>query len=190
MNIFYKLYQHPLLHSEEVKRIAAVHTRVSFVKGEEILNAGQRSNAYYLIEEGFFRSFVQDYEGKEITTAFCGPQEILIEVSSLFQRIPSNENIVAITDGKGYKIDFDDFQKLFHEIEGFREWGRAWMAEQLFNLKQRQLEMVSESAGQRYEKLLIEKPGIILYVTLKHIASYLGITDSSLSRIRKEMQGQ
>lgn len=133
------------------------------------------------------RSYVHDFNGSEITTDFHGKNEISIEVSSLFQRIPTKENITALTNGKAWKIEFETFQELFHKIEGFREWGRAWMSRQLFISKQRSIEMLTKSATERYLTLLNEKPEIIQQAPLKHIASYLGITDTSLSRIRKEI---
>ena len=137
-----------------------------------------------------FRSYVVDYKGKEITTGFFGPFDILIEVASLFLRIPSNENIQALTDCEAYKIKFNDFQNLYSNIEGFTEWGRNWMSQQLFMAKKRAVTMHTQSASQRYLSLVQEKPEIIKEVPLKYIATYLGITDTSLSRIRKEVLSQ
>ena len=69
----------------------------------------------------------------------------------------------------------------------FKEWGRLWFTFQLFSLKQRTVNMLTETATQRYLTLLKNKPQIIQNAALKQIASYLGITDTSLSRIRKEI---
>jgi len=62
-----------------------------------------------------------------------------------------------------------------------------WMTGKLFHSKQRSLEMITTSAKNRYQNLLKEKPQIVLHSPLKYIASYLGITDTSFSRIRKEI---
>ena len=113
--------------------------------------------------------------------------EIIIEVSSIFQRIPTQENIVCITDCECWKFDFETFQELFHKIPNLREWGRAWMSHQLFVYKQRSVEMFTLSATKRYLNLLEQKPHVIQFAPLKQIASYLGVTDTSLSRIRKEL---
>jgi len=86
---------------------------------------GEISNAYYLIQTGLVRAWLYNYNGAEITTEFYGDGDLLIEVSSLFQRIPSKENIVALTSGTAMKIDFDKFQELYHKIPAFNEWGRA-----------------------------------------------------------------
>ena len=113
--------------------------------------------------------------------------DILIEVASLFLRVPSKETIEVLTDAKVWKVDFDAFQNLYGTIEGFTEWGRTWMTNQLFVAKNRTVEMHTQSASQRYLGLVKEKPQIIKQVPLKYIATYLGITDTSLSRIRKEV---
>ena len=186
-SFFKKIYEHPAITPENYAQLIAAHTKVEFSKNDMILKEGEISNAYYLIEKGLFRSFVIDYSGNEITINFFGDSEILIEVSSLFQRVPSNENLQALTAGVAWKIDFDIFQELFQKIEGFAEWGRGWMSNQLFVSKQRSIRMLTHSAKERYLNLIKEQPKIVQEAPLKHIASYLGITDTSLSRIRKEI---
>lgn len=184
---FEKIYQHPSIKKEDYKELIASHNKVEFLKNDIILKEGRISNSYYLIECGLFRSFVNDFRGNEITTDFFGTNEILIEVPSLFLRIPSKENLQALTNGSAWKMEFSDFQKLFSSVEGFTEWGRSWMSNQLFISKQRAVNMLTQSATQRYLDLIKEQPEIIKQVPLKYIASYLGVTDTSLSRIRKEI---
>lgn len=185
--LFEKVYNYPALRSEELKDIINAHTKVDFFKKDCFLEIGKTANEYYLIEKGLFGSFVTDYNGNEITTGFYSPGEILIEVSSLFQRLPSEENLIALTNGSAWKIEYETFEQLFQKMEGLREWGRAWMAEQLFVSKQRSIDMLTKSATDRYLALMNERPQIIKHASLKHIASWLGITDTSLSRVRKNI---
>lgn len=179
------IYQHPDLGIQDIRKLASVHEKVTFKKGDFILRKGEILNEYYILKKGLFRSFVYDYQGNDITIDFFAENDILIEVSSLFQRIPTQENIEALSDSVAYKIGFDDFQQLFHGLGSFSEWGRAWMSSSLFSFKNRSTLMRVESAKERYERLLKEKPTVGKTAPLKHIASYLGITDSTLSRIRK-----
>ena len=187
ISFFQRIYNHPNIQKEDYKTIIEAHTKVEFSKNETILSEGKANNEYYLIENGLFRSYVIDYKGNEITTEFFGLNDILIEVTSLFLRVPSKETMQALTDAKVWKINFDAFQNLYGTIEGFTEWGRTWMTNQLFDAKNRTVEMHTQSASQRYLGLVKEKPQIIKQVPLKYIATYLGITDTSLSRIRKEV---
>jgi len=184
-DLFHSIYNHPSIKKEELINIKDAHQRIDFEKGSLFLESGKMANEYYLIEKGLLRAYVHDFSGSEITTDFYTIGEISIEVSSLFQRIPTNENIIALTNGSAWKIEFETFQELYNKMECFREWGRAWMSEQLFISKQRSIEMLNKSATERYLILLNDKPQIIKQAPLKHIASYLGITDTSLSRIRK-----
>jgi CRP-like cAMP-binding protein len=181
------IYQYPTFGNEDLKIIFDFHQKVSFKKGEYFLKNGQIANEYFCLEKGLVRSYVIDYQGNDITTAFFSNSEIVIDVVSLFQRTPARENLQALTECEVWKIDFDKFQYLFQSIEGFSEWGRNWMTQTLFQLKQRSIEMLTDTAKDRYLALQAKKPQIIQFTPLKHIASYLGITDTSLSRIRKEL---
>lgn len=128
ISFFEKIYNHPNIKKEDYKSIIDAHSKGEFLKNDIILEEGMVNNAYYLIKKGLFRSYVIDYKGNEITTDFFGPNEILIEVASLFLRIPSKETIQALTDCEVYKIEFNNFQNLYSTIEGFTEWGRNWMS--------------------------------------------------------------
>ncbi|GAB3414049.1 Crp/Fnr family transcriptional regulator [Niabella aquatica] len=185
--LFKKLYQHPLFTEAELQTLAAAHEPVEVTKGSIILREGKMANEYYVLQKGLARAYVYDYNNDEITTEFFTEGELVISTSSLFQRTLSQENIQTVTDCVLWKMEFESFQKLFHAMPGLVEWGRLWFTSQLFIIKQRSLDMVRETATNRYLKLLKEKPEIIQYVPLKQIASYLGVTDTSLSRIRKDI---
>jgi len=180
------VYQHPLLSTRELQVVFNAHKLKTFKKGDYLLQKGQIANAYYCVEEGLIRSFVYDYNGNDITTGFTGKNELAIDVVSLFTRVPSEEYLQALTDCQCYMIDLETFQGLYHSIKGLNEWGRAWMSESLFALKQRTIAMITDSATVRYRQLEVQHPQILQQAPLKFIASYLGVTDSSLSRIRKE----
>ncbi len=182
-----EIYNHPLLSSNDHKKLAEAHTQVHFSKGDFLLQQGHIANEYYCLESGMVRSFAVSNEGNEITTGLHTRGELIIEVASIFLKIPTKENIQALTDCVCWKLDFDKFQELFHAIPGFTEWGRNWFSAELLKSKQRSLSMITHSATDRYLHLLNEKPEIFQQVPLKYIASYLGITDTSLSRIRKEV---
>lgn len=187
---FEKIYESPSLSRNELAEIVQAHHRISFAKGDYLLRKGQVAKAYFCIEQGLIRSYVHDYEGQDITTGFMGQTEIAIDVVSLFQQVPAMENMQALTDIVGWKIDYPIFQKLFREIPAFSEWGRTWMAQSLFQCKQRSVSMIADTATQRYLALQQRHPKLLLQAPLKHVASYLGITDTSLSRIRKEVAKQ
>jgi CRP-like cAMP-binding protein len=102
-------------------------------------------------------------------------------------RTPTKQNFHALTDVECWELDFETFQQLFHSIESFREAGRSRLVKSYFELNSHSLSLITDKAKQRYLRLISDKPHIVQNVSLKHIASYLGITDTSLSRIRKEI---
>jgi CRP-like cAMP-binding protein len=155
-------------------------------KNDFLLQKGKVSNEYIFLLEGFIRSFTYDVEGNDITTNFYSKNQIVLEVSSFFNRTPAQENFQALSDCKGLVISYEQVQILFHSIPEFREFGRKVLVQSVTALKQRMLSMINQTAEQRYANLMLTKPEILQNAPLKNIATYLGITDTSLSRIRKD----
>ncbi len=187
-----KLFLHHIFSPSEFKPTDLEHIishfkPVQFSKNEYLLKEGETENNYWFLEEGFIRSFVNDYNGNDITTLFFSKGDVVIDWSSFFMRNPSRENIQALSDCKCWQMEFNDFQTLFHSIDTFREHGRKRLVNSYFNLKNKSISMIAEQAKERYIQLLETKPLIVQNVPLQHIATYLGITKHSLSRIRKEI---
>lgn len=186
-HILHHIYQYPTLKESEIQKIIDEHQYVKFRKGDYLLKEGQYSKEYYILINGLIRSYAIHSNGEEITTGFYGDNELIIEVASLFGQMPTQENLQCLIDCELYKINYDDFQKLFVTIPAFAEWGRMWMTQALMQQKERLLKMLTHSAQERYVELLENNPKLIQTAPLKYIASFLGITDTSLSRIRKEL---
>lgn len=173
--------------AQELETIILKFKKVVFSKNSFLLSEGKVANNYWFVESGFIRSFVQDTEGRNISTNFYSTGDIAIDWPSFFLRNPTRENIQALTDCVCWQLDFDTFQTLFHSITAFREQGRTTLVGSYFALKNHSISVIADPAKARYQQLLQKKPHIIQNVSLKHIATYLGITDTSLSRIRKEV---
>lgn len=176
--------------NEELALIWSKFKKVTFKKGDFLLEEGNTSNYYWFVEEGFVRSFLIDTDGNDISTNFFTRLDIIIDWPSFFMRTSTKENIQALTDCICWQLDFATFQELFHSIEAFREAGRSRLVKNYFELKRHTTSLITDKATDRYIRLINEKPKIIQNVSLKQIASYLGITDTSLSRIRKEVAKQ
>jgi len=179
-------YHNEHLTGPDYEAIGSKHHTVDFTKGQFLLQAGEALNCYYILLQGTVMGFVNDANGNQITINLYNDFDVVIDVNALFQRKKTVENWQCLTDCSLLRIMFEDFQELFHSIYGFREWGRTWMANELFQMKERSIEMLTLSAKERYAKLMELKPYMFHTVPLKYIASYLGVTDTSLSRIRKE----
>jgi len=171
----------------DAEQIAEHFRPLEIGKNEYVLQQGQICNEYIFVETGFLRAFTFDEEGKEVSTNFYGKNSAVFEVSSYFRREPTKENIQALTPCFGWVGNYEEFQVLFHTIPAFRIFGRTILVNGFVALKERMLSMINNSAEERYLQLLQSESEILQNVPLKHIASYLGVTDTSLSRIRKEI---
>jgi CRP-like cAMP-binding protein len=175
-----------LISFEKAEEIAGRFTWKSIPKNDFQLSAGRVSNEYLFLEKGFMRAFVFDTNGNDVTTSFYAANQVVFEVSSFFNRTISKENIQCLADCEGWFITYEQLNDLFHALPHFREFGRAVLVKGVTALKVRMLSIITETAEERYQQLLKTNPEIFQYAPLKNIASYLGITDTSLSRIRKE----
>ena len=158
---------------------------ISLRKNDFYLKEGKTSG-YLFLAKGFMRAFTFDTEGNEVTTYFYPPNRMVFEVSSFFQGTASSENIQAITDCEGYHTSFEKLNMLFHTFPEFREFGRLMLVKEFVAYKQRTLALINRSAEDRYAELVAGNIELFQYAQLRHIASFLGITDTSLSRIRRD----
>jgi len=155
-------------------------------KKEHVFMEGKVCNEFYFLHSGFVWSFTSDSNGNNITTNFYTPQQVVGEFFSFFKQVPAKENFQALTVCDTWYITFDDLQVAFHSMPEFREFGRSMLVSAYADLKERMLSMIHYTAEERYSQLVIHNPDIFKYAPLKNIASYLGITNTSLSRIRKD----
>ncbi len=169
-----------------VQEIANQFQPIAIPKDHYFIKAGKPTTNYLFLESGFIRAYTLDLEGTEITTEFYSPGQVVFEVGSFFQKTVSKENFQALEDCSGLHITFDQLNNLFHNVPEFREFGRMILVRGFIAFKQRTLSLINDTAEQRYKMLINTRPEIFQKAPLKHIASYLGITDSSLSRIRRE----
>lgn len=154
-------------------------------KNTLILKTGEICENYMFIHKGIMRSFILDSEGAGITTNFYTKNHVAIEPASFFNRSVSRENIQTLTDCAVWLVDFQKMNQHFNHYPEHREFGRRLLVQSMVELKDKMLLLQTETAENRYYLLTKQNPEILKYVTLKQIASYLGVTDTSLSRIRK-----
>lgn len=175
---------------DELESIIPKYKRVEFQKNEFLLEQGHVEKSYWFVESGFVRSYIIDTEGNDITFNLYSSGDVVIDYPSIFFFAPTRENIQALTDTVCWEVSFEDFQEMFHSILSYREQQRGLLVGSYFALKEHSISLIADQAKDRYLKFLKEKPQIVQNVSLKHIATYLGITDTSLSRIRKEIASE
>ena len=154
-------------------------------KGTVFLKAEQRCDYLYYILSGFTRVYYLDLEGNEVTHWFCAKDAI---ITSPFSFVKGETNILffeALEDTQLLLISSKQLEKLIHHLPELGESFRHINAEFAMVLSRRIMSIHTETAEERYLRLMEEHPLLFQKAKLSHIASFLGITQQSLSRIRK-----
>ena len=171
----------------EVQDFFSRHQEVRIPKNTSLIRLGEGSRYYWIIKEGLVRSFVFSSEGEEITTGFFDPPNVCLEFSSFFLHSPAVENLVSVSELQAFQVSKAIFFEYFERCSSLQQWGRTWMVHFLIDRQNYFLSNHTDDAKHRYQKWIESNPHIMKYAPLKTIASYLGITDSTLSRIRREL---
>lgn len=183
----------PPLESEWWRAETSI-TEHTAAKGEALLASGQICDRVIFIKSGIARSHRLDAEGRDFTWYFHFNDDnarmhnlFAIDFASFTTAEPSQLSIEALSEVTFEAIPRDKVEAIYRDSPLWREFGRL-MAEQAYNtLHHRVLSLLSESAQERYRRLLQECPDLLAKVPHYHIASYLSITPQSLSRIRREI---
>ena len=183
-NYFHSLFP---INEEIVKEITETFCYFTLDKNYILLNIGTISTKTYFLEKGYMRSYILNEDNEEITTNIYSAPCFVNDFLSFFKKQPTKETYQTITDCSFWETNLEEVQNNFHNIPEFREFSRLLFVINYSKLNERVIEMASKKAETRYLNLLKFQPNIFQNVPLKIIASYLGITDSTLSRIRKEV---
>jgi CRP-like cAMP-binding protein len=189
MSLIFKQYIQSLLPLplQKVEEIISIFELIEIPKNELIILENKVSKESYFLEKGLIRSYTYNSNGDEVTTNIFSSPCFANDFLSFFRQTPTSENFQTLTPCRVWKTTFEQVQNSFHTIPEFREFGRMLLVTNYAKLHSRTIDMIKEPAETRYLKLMQQYPEVLQHVPLKYIASYLGITDSSLSRIRKEL---
>lgn len=152
-------------------------------KGYILSSAGMRDNYLYFVKRGIVRAYTI-YEDKEITFWFGREGDIVCSIRNFVEKVPSYENIDLLEDSEFYRIHLSDLENLFLKNIEIANWGRFFFGKEMIKVENRLIEHLFTSATERYKALMKNNPDLLQRVSLGVIASYLGITQVSLSRIR------
>lgn len=152
-------------------------------KGELLIKEGTYSKSFFFIIKGSARTYYFK-NGKDITDWFAFENELICAITSLFMEIPSPHYIEVLEDSTLIEFKKKDIETLYDKHHDFERFGRLIITQTMLNLQERIVSLQFETAEQKYNYLLSKYPQIELRVPLKDIASFLGISQETLSRIR------
>lgn len=172
--------------SAETKDLLRPHCSIHFYdKQQVIVREGAYSDTLYYVIEGSARAYYLK-DGKDITDWFSFEKDFITAINSYFMGMPSPHFVESIEPTVMMEIpreEVDRVRAASHEMERL---GAIAVTKIMLHLQQRVVALQFETAQQKYENLLMMRPDIEQRVPLGHIASHLGITLETLSRIRSQ----
>ena len=166
--------------------------KVRFEKGAILNHTGDIFKNIFFLNHGIIRSYLIDDKGREFTWHIHYPGEkatiknlFVVDYASFTHQEPSRLLFEVIKDAELIAIEYHALEHLYNTSKTWMKLGKIMADTAYYLTHHRTLSLLTETAEQRYERLLKEEPILLQLVPQYYIASYLGITPQSLSRIRK-----
>ncbi|MCK9180141.1 MAG: Crp/Fnr family transcriptional regulator [Bacteroides sp.] len=183
-NILDNIYTLPQSDKEVLKNYIL---EVNYPKGHLLMQANKVENNIYFIKKGIVRAYKETID-HEVTFWFGTEGDPVVSMKSYIRGQRGYETIELLEKSTFYKLRTHRLQELFQTHIHLANWGRKFAEYSLIKAEERLITLQFKTALERYQSLLKNQPNLLQRVPLKHIASYLGITQVSLSRIRGQIE--
>ncbi len=168
----------------EIEAFMSLFSEIQLKKKDYFAKEGEFSSKLAFISNGVMRAFFRNNSGNEYNKTFFVPLNFVAAYSSITTKQKNLINIQCLTDCTLFVADFKQLTSLYDKYPKFESLARI-MAEYKFAIKEkREIELVTLEATERYSIFKKEHPNLENQINQYHIASYLGITATQLSRIR------
>jgi CRP-like cAMP-binding protein len=158
-----------------------------YKKGNYLLREGEISKTSYFVEDGLLRQFSVDDKGKEHVIQFAPENWFMANREGECFNLPSSYNIEAIEDTTVFIIEKELIESLSKTSLVFLNFNIELLHKHIASLQKRITQLQSKTAKERYLDFIKTYPDVLMRVPQSYVASYLGITPESLSRVRKEI---
>lgn len=176
-----------LTHLAEESRdaMAAVLREKTLERGEVLLNVDTVCNHVFYIESGLTRTFYYK-DGRDVTDWISTEGTFACSIVSFITRQPDRRGIEALEKCRVYSLHYNDLEELYTRYHDIERLGRLLVSMGLVQLQKRFDDLHFATARERYMQILTETPSLVQRVPLGMLASFLGITQETLSRIRSQ----
>lgn len=172
--------------NNEIIKISSFFKVKTLKKGDYFLKTGKYSDKLGFVQSGIVREFV-DVDGKEVTKWISTKGYFVVDLASFVFNQPARWNIQAFSDSELYVIDRNDYQQIGQVVTRWAELEKLFIAKCFTVLEERILQHLAFSAEERYEQLFNFNKELFNQVPLQYLASMLGMTPETFSRIRKKV---
>ena len=169
------------------KEIEKLFERRELPSKYRLLNDGEIADSAFLVKKGCLRSFFYK-EGKDITSQFFFENDVVASAESFFENKPCKENIETIEKTVILEFPKKNYSEIIEKIPVLKNMMYIGMQKRLFQYMNYMRSYIQDKPVERYLNLMKTRPEIIQRVPQHYIASYLGMTSVSLSRIRNKIK--
>lgn len=181
------IQKHVDLTDEEFEFVSSLFTPAKIKRNQFLLREGEVCKYGFFVVNGCLRLYSIDKKGEEHIVQFALEDWWISDVSSMISGKPSIYNIDALEDSDILQIDKNSFEKYISYSPKFEKMFNLGSQKSRIALQDRVTGFLSMSAEEKYLYIIEKYPNIINRVPQRHIASFLGITPESLSRVRKNL---
>jgi CRP-like cAMP-binding protein len=159
-----------------------------FPKNQIITHLGQVEAYFYFVHEGVIRAYFEKGT-EEYNLGFSYTGEFSGVYDSFMHQRPAGFCAETISHTAGLKINFNNLMYLFDQYKVFERWGRLFNEMILTGFGEFFKSLLADSAEERFNRLMRQSPHVFQIIPQKHLASYLGMTPETFSRMRKKSMG-
>ena len=176
------------LNEQQIAFISERVKELELKNDEYFSEAGKIAQQVGFIVEGVVRVCYYNNKGEDITRYFFDENQLVVEMKSFESHMESSEYIQAVTDCKLIVISKSDWEAFSQSMPGWDNLVNKMIQKILLQKLEKRSPLIEQDATTRYLTFIDKFPQLANRIPLSHLASYLGITPSSLSRIRKNIQ--
>lgn len=166
--------------------LSSIAKKLELPKGHTLIRENTVCNYLYFVETGLTRTYYYK-DGKDVTDWISPENTFAVSILSFITRKPDRRIIELLEPSILYSFHYDKLEELYSKFHEIEKLGRLLVSSGLVQLQQKFDDIHFTTATQRYQTLMETNPSFILRVPLGMIASYLGITQETLSRIRSQV---
>ncbi len=175
------------LNDQEQELIKPFFTPKKIRKKQYLLQEGDLCEYTAFVEKGMLRSYLIDEKGNEVLLQFAPEDWWISDIYSFLTGELSSQNIDALEDSELLMINRSNYEQMLHHVPKMERYLRILIQNNLIATQRRLSSKMTLSAEENYKQILKEQPSLIQRVPQHMIASFLGITPETLSRIRKQL---